>query len=175
MLHSRFSWPAVFMHINPDHFLQTENGRIINAELNRLAWQRAHLALSEALLVTPKPSRLYVLIGAQGAGKSTWAKSTRLVEPGAVIFDAILVQRCERESLIQAAKKHGVDAVATWFTTSLEDCLARNQLRPDDEMVPENAIRNVFKALQPPRLSEGFTEILVVDAQASANAHASKD
>ncbi|WP_347709456.1 hypothetical protein [Pseudomonas sp. SH10-3B] len=63
--------------------------------------------------------------------------------------------------------------VATWFTTSLEDCLARNQLRPDDEMVPENAIRNVFKALQPPRLSEGFTEILVVDAQASANAHAS--
>jgi len=60
------------MHINPDHFLQTENGRIINAELNRLAWKSAHLALSEALLVTPKPSRLYLLIGAQGAGKSTW-------------------------------------------------------------------------------------------------------
>ncbi|WP_421549612.1 AAA family ATPase [Pseudomonas sp. QD4] len=163
------------MHINPDHFLQTEKGRIINAELNRLAWQKAHLVLSETLLVTPKPSRLYLLIGAQGAGKSTWAKSTLLVEPGAVIFDAILVQCCGRESLIQAAKKHGVDVVATWFTTSLEDCLARNQLRPNDEMVPENAIRNVFKALQPPRLSEGFTEILVVDAQASANAHVSKD
>lgn len=163
------------MHINPDHFLQTENGRITNAELNRLVWQRPHLALSEALLTTPKPSRLYLLIGAQGAGKSTWAKSMLLVEPSAVIFDAILVQRCERASLIQVAKKHEVDVVATWFTTSLEDCLARNQLRPDDEIVPENAIRNVFKTLQPPRLSEGFTEILVVDAQASADADVPKD
>jgi len=175
MLHSPFSWQAVSMHINPDHFLQTESGRVINAELNRLAWQRAHLALSEALLVTPKPSRLYLLIGSQGAGKSTWAKSTLLAEPDAVIFDAILVQRCERESLIQVAKQHGVDVVATWFTTPLEDCLARNQLRPDDEIVPENAIRNVFKALQPPHLNEGFTEILIVDTQAGANAHASKN
>ncbi|WP_409299252.1 hypothetical protein [Pseudomonas sp. KCJK8993] len=103
------------MHINPDHFLQTENGRIINAELNRLAWQRAHLALSEALLATPKPSRLYLLIGAQGAGKSTWAKSMLLIEPSAVIFDAILVQRCERESLIQIAKKHELDVVAIFL------------------------------------------------------------
>lgn len=101
------------MHINPDHFLQTESGRIINVELNRVAWQRARLALSEALLVTPKPSRLYLLIGSQGAGKSTWATSTLLAEPDAVIFDAILVQRCERESLIQMAKQHGVDVVAT--------------------------------------------------------------
>lgn len=162
------------MHLNPDHFLQTKNGRLINAELNRLAWQRAHLALSKALLAIPKPSRLYLLIGAQGAGKSTWAKSMLVVEPSAVIFDAILVQRCEREPLIQVAKEYEVDVIATWFTTSLEDCLARNQLRPDDEIVPENAIRNVFKALQPPCLSEGFTEILVIDGQASANAYVPK-
>lgn len=155
------------MHINPDYFLQTENGRIITPELNKLAWQKAYLALSEALTMSPKPSRLYVLIGAQGAGKSTWAKSTLLAQPDAVIFDAILVQRCERESLILAAKKHGVDMVAIWFTTSLEGCLARNQLRPEDEIVPEKGIRNVFKALQPPRLSEGFSEILVVNAEAN--------
>jgi hypothetical protein len=53
----------------------------------------------------------------------------------------------ERESLIQAAKKHRVDVVTSWFTTSLEDRLARNQLRPDDEIGPENVIRNVAFAL----------------------------
>ena len=148
------------MHINPDHFLQTESGRVIDRNRNQLAWQHANAALSVAMLATPRPSRLYLLIGCQGAGKSTWAASKRVAEPGSVIFDAILVRRCEREPLIQAASTHGVEVVAIWFTTSLQACLARNRLRPADEVVPENAIRNVFNALEPPQLSEGFGEII---------------
>lgn len=152
------------MHINPDHFLETDNGRIIDAELNALAWVKAHQALAQALLLKPKPARLYLLIGAQGSGKSTWAESRRLSEPCAVIFDAILVQRCEREGVIQAARMQGVDVVGVWFTVSLEECLVRNRLRPVDEVVPENAVKNVFNALQPPQFSEGFAEIITVTA-----------
>jgi len=164
MLHAALSTTTIDMHINPDHFLQTDKGRVINADLNKVAWQKAHLALSNSLLASPKPARLYLLIGPQGAGKSTWAKARLLTEPGTVIFDAILVKRSEREPLILAARQHGVEVIAAWFTSSLECCLARNNRRPHDEVVPESAIKNVFNALQPPQLSEGFADILRVDA-----------
>jgi predicted kinase len=53
-------------------------------------------------------------------------------------------------------------AVAVWFDTALDVCIARNAARPVDERVPEQAIRNVHAALEPPTLEEGFAEILVV-------------
>jgi predicted kinase len=56
----------------------------------------------------------------------------------------------------------GLGAVAVWFQTSLETCLARNAQRPADELVAERAICNVFAALEPPSIEEGFEAVLVV-------------
>jgi predicted kinase len=149
------------VHINPDHFLETPQGRVTTPERNAEAWRQCHAALSEALAPLHSASALYVLVGAQGSGKSTWARRLVQREPRAVVFDAILVKRAERAPLLAQARQHGVPAIAVWFRTSLDECLARNAARPPDEVVDDQAIRNVFAAVEAPTAQEGFDRVIV--------------
>lgn len=103
------------------------------------------------------------MIGAQGAGKSTWVGKNVEAMPNAIVFDAILVKRSERKPIIDAAKARGVQVVAVWLKTPLEVCIARNAKRPSDELVNECAIRNVHAAIEQPRLDEGFAEMIEVE------------
>lgn len=73
------------------------------------------------------------------------------------------LKRPERRPIIDAARAHGISVVAVWFTTPLPACISRNALRPADEVVSEQAIRNVHAALEPPHENEGFEQILLVD------------
>ena len=159
------------MHINPDHFLQTESGRVITPERNRDAWQKSFDALDEALRGAAPSAKVYLLVGAQGAGKSAWARSKTATDPTAILFDAILVKRVEREPILAAARSRSVGVVAVWFKTPLPVCLARNAVRAADEVVPEQAIRNVFAAVEPPTTTEGFEQVIELayrDAAADA-------
>lgn len=162
----RVSARSALVHINPDHFLQTAAGRVVSAERNALAWQHAYAALDAALAAATPASRLYLLIGAQGSGKSRWARERAQADPAALLFDAILVQRHERAPLLQRAARARVPAIAVWLKTPLHACLARNAARPPDEAADEQGLRNVFAALQPPTLDEGFAAIIEVDAAA---------
>jgi AAA domain len=147
-------------HINPDHFLQTPEGRLTTPERNSKAWELCHAALREALSrAAVTSSRLYLLIGAQGAGKTTWARARKALEPDCIVFDAILVKRSERAPILAQASRHGVAAIAVWFQTTLEHCVARNAARPLDELASEHGLRNVFAALEPPAHDEGFADI----------------
>jgi hypothetical protein len=150
------------VHINPDHFLQTEHGRVTTHERNMAAWASCYEALRAALRDAGPATKVYVLIGPQGAGKSTWASARHRSEPDAICFDAILVKRSERRPILTAARARAVGAIAVWFRTPLEVCLARNAARPEDEVVAERAIRNVHAAVEPPGLDEGFEQILEV-------------
>jgi hypothetical protein len=42
-------------------------------------------------------------------------------------------------------------------------CHVRNAARPPDHVANETGLRNVFAALEPPSLDEGFSEVHVVD------------
>ena len=151
------------IHINPDHFLQTDSGRVITPELNARAWKQSYEALDTSLQTATPDTTLYVLVGAQGAGKSTWARSLVRDDDGVIVFDAILVERSEREPIVRAAAAHGISKrIAVWFRTPLELCLARNAARPQDEVVPEPGIRNVHAAVEPPTTDEGFDSIIDV-------------
>ena len=151
------------MHINPDHFLSTEAGRVVTHERNVQAWRLSYLAFQQALEQASYLAEVYVLIGAQGAGKSTWAKSFHQEQPNAIIFDAILVKAEERLPIISAAQVRGIPVIAVFFDTPLSVCLVRNAKRPEDEVVSEQALKNVFSAIEWPELSEGFSQILHVD------------
>ena len=107
-------------------------------------------------------ARLYVLVGAQGSGKSTWAKRLLERESSAIIFDAILVKKSERAPILLAASKHGIPVVAVWFRTPLTVCLSRNAGRPPDQVANEQGLRNVFAAVEPPSQAEGFVHVLEV-------------
>jgi predicted kinase len=155
------------MHINPDHFLQTESGRVATHDRNNEAWRLSFRALHQALAEAGSLTKVYVLVGAQGAGKSTWAKELARKEPQAIIFDAILVKHRERSPIVAAAEAKGVGAVAVWFRTPLAECLMRNAARAQDEVVPDQAVRNVFAAVEPPTLAEGFEQVIEVHADAT--------
>lgn len=152
------------MHINPDHFLETPEGRVTTRERNAWAWQQCHAALPGALAAGDPAGPLYVMVGAQGSGKTTWARERQRLEPGCTIFDAILVKRSERAPLLAAARALGVPAVAVWIRTPLEICLARNAARPPDAIADEAGLRNVFAALEPPTVDEGFARVWEVGA-----------
>ncbi len=149
------------MHINPDHFLQTEHGRIVTPQRNTLAWEKSFHLLKNALQLAGSETRVYVMVGAQGSGKSSWVKANALAH--VIFFDAILVKRSERLPIILAAKAQGVAITAVWLRTPLAICIARNAARPADERVSEQAICNVYAAIEPPDLCEGFDEILASD------------
>jgi Fe-S cluster assembly ATPase SufC len=94
------------MHINPDHFLKTDQGRVVTSERRRLAWQQCYAVLARELELQGPKSRVVVLIGPQGAGKSTWARKYAAAHPVAIIFDAILVKRSERAPVLEAVRNH---------------------------------------------------------------------
>jgi predicted kinase len=148
------------MHINPDHFLETPEGRIITEQRNAWAWQECYAALERALGAAHPMSRLFLMVGAQGSGKSTWARRTVLEDPHAIIFDAILVKRSEREPILALASRHRVPATAVWCQAPLSVCIERNAARPPDEVADEQGLRNVFAALEPPSIAEGFSAVI---------------
>ena len=117
---------------------------------------------SWALKTAMPGAHLYILVGAQGSGKSTWAKQLLECESSAIVFDAILVKKSERAPILAAASKHGVRAVAVWFRTPLSVCIRRNADRPLDQVASEQGLRNVFAAIEAPTQSEGFTDVIEV-------------
>ncbi len=156
------------MHINPDHFLETDSGRVTTHERNNEAWRQSYRSFHRALAAAAPGTKVYLMVGAQGSGKSTWARNLARDEPDAIIFDAILVRHRERSPIVAAAEARGLPVVAVWFRTPLELCLARNAARPADEVVPEAAVRNVFAAIEPPDPSEGFVSVIEVPPAGAA-------
>lgn len=150
------------MHINPDLLLNTPEGRVVSAERNAKAWKECFDKLRSALAAATSKTRVYLLIGAQGSGKSSWAVAHLNHEPDAIVFDAILVKRVERSPILAAARQFRVDVVAVWFLTPLEECIARNATRARDEIANEQGLRNVFAALERPSIDEGFVQIVTV-------------
>jgi shikimate kinase len=150
------------MHINPDHFLETDAGRVITPERNKDAWKRCFEALDVALQGATSDTKVFVMVGPQGAGKSSWVRNNKRGNYDAIFFDAILVKRSERKPIIDAAKAHGVQVIAVWLKTPLEMCIARNASRPCEELVDDRAIRNVYAAIEPPGLGEGFAKVIEV-------------
>ncbi|MGU3779930.1 hypothetical protein [Burkholderia metallica] len=49
-----------------------------------------------------------------------------------------------------------------WPAVKLETALRRNRTRPIDEMVPDDAVESIFKIFEPPSLSEGFCEVVIL-------------
>lgn len=151
------------MHINPDLHLQTPAGRVWSHARNQIAWSQCFHELDVALKDATPSTMVYVMVGPQGAGKSSWVRKNREALPPSIFFDAILVKRSERKPIIDAAKALGVKVIAVWLKTSLDMCIVRNAARPLDEIASELAIRNVHAAIEVPSLDEGFSEVLEVE------------
>jgi predicted kinase len=68
----------------------------------------------------------------------------------------------QRKPFVEAAKRRGCRLEAIFFDVPLEVCLERNAAR--ERQVPEDVMRRMAAALEPPTPEEGFERITVVNA-----------
>ena len=62
-------------YFNPDDYFETGSGRVFTPERSTAAFDRAYVDLEAALLSAAPGAKLFVVVGAQGAGKTTWIRS----------------------------------------------------------------------------------------------------
>ena len=74
--------------------------------------------------------------------------------------DATHLTRWERRPYVELARKHHCRLEALFFDVPLEVCMARNRAR--GRVVPEPAIREMARKLQPPAVAEGFAKVVRV-------------
>jgi predicted kinase len=134
------------------------------------------------------PLELAILIGLQGAGKSTFVRERlaathlvvatdafprrarkaerelREVEQAltagrSVVADATHAARSSRAPLLALGARLGATVVGYSLASDYDACLARNAARDGLARVPDVALRDTFARLQRPRLDEGFAAL----------------
>lgn len=96
------------LHLNPDHYLETRQGCLWTPERNKLAWEQLYSDFEQALIKYSKePLVIYLVMGIQGSGKSTWIKQHQS-STAAIYIDATLPARRHRQFFIQLAQQYSV-------------------------------------------------------------------
>jgi predicted kinase len=132
-----------------------------------------------------------VLIGLQGAGKSTFRaqrfdtthvvvskdrfrnnrrperRQQRLMGEAlaagrSVIVDNTNPSLAERSTILALARTLNARIVGYFFSSPLQECLVRNAARPVKAQVPEVGILATARRLVPPSPSEGFDQLWLV-------------
>ncbi len=136
--------------------------------------------------------QLLMLIGVQGAGKSTFAQRffdthirlnrdmLKTQHREKCLFDACLVSKtptlidktnptqAERSVYIQAALACHFEVVAYYFDVGFEDALRRNNLRSGKQKIPEVGLKSTLKKMEKPCFNEGFSKIYYVTVKNGA-------
>jgi predicted kinase len=153
--------------IDPDDFLDLCRLEPISQEEGKAAWEKAYAALETALADTGSHGELFVVVGIQAGGKSTWVKKMLLTAgERKVFFSGPLPSRKHRKRVIDIARRAGCRVVAVWVQTPLLEALKRNAARQGLTRVPEHVIHHVHECLEVPSLGEGFHEVLVISGLA---------
>jgi predicted kinase len=128
-----------------------------------------------------------ILVGAQGAGKTTFYRDRFFNTHVRINLDMlktrgrekILVEAClaagqpfvvdntnvlaaERARYIERARASGFRVVGYFFPAEIRDLLRRNSQRSGKQKIPVGGVIGTVKRLQPPSRAEGFDELFRV-------------
>jgi predicted kinase len=131
-----------------------------------------------------------ILIGLQGAGKSTFylrafasthlrismdlaktrAREKRLIDSCLTsrqpfVIDNTNPTAASRKLYINAAKTAGFHVIGYFFVPDIKASLERNARRTGKEKIPVPGIYRTNKILEPPAYSEGFDELFTVRSE----------
>lgn len=77
------------------------------------------------------------------------------------IYDATNINRQRRVEMLEMARKRsGCECICYFLDTPLDVCFARKKLR--FRVVPDEVIRKMYNAIEPPSLDEGWDELRVI-------------
>ena len=146
--------------------------------------------MKEATAPDPPPTQRIVLtVGLPGAGKSSWFREQGITPLSSDQLRLLLADNVDeqgfQEDIFQALRyllevrldigrpvsyidatnltaeqRRGCRAEALFFDVELETCLERNRAR--NRRVPEEVMRAMAAALEPPSPNEGFAEVIVI-------------
>jgi len=148
--------------LSPDHFLIDADGIYSwSPSQAAAAWAATERRVKE-FLADPRYTKLVLLVGVPGAGKSTWLQQNQ--DPYTIYVDATFTLQRARQPFLLAAQQVSKQVEAVLLDTSFEECCRRNDLRSDDRRVPlEKLIRFRDQLLsESPTLEEGFTRVVRV-------------
>jgi len=80
-------------------------------------------------------------------------------------IDATSITRRERRAWIRLAELLDCEVEAVFLDVPLEECKRRNRLR--ERVVPEEAMDRMAARLEPPRVEEGFSRVVMISGQAA--------
>ncbi len=153
--------------VSPDKHLDIDGVyQFNNKALRDVAWERARHELIE-LLKRPLPTRVYLLIGMPGSGKSTWAsKGNYFRDKHSVVIDATNLTKASRLNwlniIMQEKYKNGRDIsiCGVLFDTPYSVLTERNAKH---RKIDEIRLLELYETKENIELpSENFDEILVV-------------
>jgi len=153
--------------ISPDALLLDEEGDYYwTPDRVDAAWEAAYTDLAETL-ENPAVSKLVLLVGPPGAGKTTWLRQqakTDALDHNAIYFDATLTKMGRRSVLVRFAQAAGVPLEAVVFLTPEVEVWRRNASRDMCRRVPWTTMSVMISNMrsQPVTVEEGFTLITVI-------------
>lgn len=148
--------------ISPDSHLYVDGVYSFTQDRARAAWEACYQELDE-VLADPQVTRVVLLVGVPASGKSTWV-SQQADDPTTVLFDATFAKLDWRTPVVEKVLAAGKQVDAVWVWSPPEVVKERNALRPDDRVIPEDVIEDMFGYLdaEPPTRAEGFSAVLLV-------------
>lgn len=163
-----FTQPKI---ISPDLHLVT-NGKYDYTSESKIdaAWRSASHELEMAVKSINIPIRLYLLIGVQCSGKTTWHSniSNFYTDRQPVVIDTTNLTPGSRAqwfvllSEIRAEVKKDVKVCGVYFDVPVALLMQRNGMRPPDRRLPDDVLKSKFEELVPPSTKERFDEIIIV-------------
>lgn len=137
--------------------------------------------------------QLILLVGLQGAGKSTFYKQhfcdthlrlnfdmLKTKHREKLLFEACLASKTptvidktnptpdDRRYFIEPALAHHFEVIAYYFDIPFETAWLQNNQRVGKAKIPEVGLKSTAKKLQPPQFNEGFDRIFYVTLENNA-------
>ena len=97
------------------------------------------------------PTRVYILVGLPGSGKTTWSENFKFyLDKRSIVIDCCNLSYFERSDWVSLIKISAPEAsiCAVYFDTPFEIILERNESRPFDRALPKDKLEQYRKNFQ---------------------------
>lgn len=161
------SYFSTVIKFSPDNYIY-KNGyyQFENDALRNEAWYSVRREVSSELKKTI-PTRVYILVGLPGSGKTTWSENFEFyLDKRSIVIDCCNLSYFERSDWVSLIKSSAPEAsiCAVYFDTPFEVILERNESRPFDRALPKDKLEHYRINFQPVDYHKEthFNELIIV-------------